>query len=70
LRGGLRDEFIGGSQIARVEDITPFVLEMGSRAAAGPSQWHTLLVPAERVLRLDSQVKAHIGAVEWDGEVA
>ncbi|KAI3428467.1 hypothetical protein D9Q98_007292 [Chlorella vulgaris] len=67
LRGGLRDEFIGGSQIARVEDITPFVLEMGSRAAAGPSQWHTLLVPAERVLRLDSQAGSDGQGCRWAG---
>ncbi|EFN53513.1 hypothetical protein CHLNCDRAFT_59736 [Chlorella variabilis] len=62
LRGGVRDEYISGRHTVCIEDITPFVREMGAIAAGGEPRWVGLLVPSERVLRLRDEVRSHIAA--------
>lgn len=66
LRGAIRDEYAAGSQILSIEDITPFVSEMRERAGSehAASDWSSLLVPEERVVRLSEELRLHIGADE------
>ena len=77
VRGQLRDEYVSGRHTLSIEDVTPFVREMAARLHSSgeqtgggrqPAQWASLLVPAERVLRLSDTLAAHIGADAWSGE--